>query len=168
MFDVIGDMPLHALVIHVVVIAIPLATLLAVLFALPRTRNWARWAMALVTVGALASAFVARASGPSLKAALKIELGNPVGDLIAVHAQLATQLVIIMVVFAVLAVVNAFVVTRRSADSTSGRRAVDIILPIALVAVAILAAIWVFRVGDIGARAVWNPTGQTDYTSQGG
>lgn len=168
MFDVIGDMPLHALVIHAVVIGIPLATLLALLFALPRTRNWARWPLALVAVGSLASAFVARASGPSLKAALKIETGNPVGDLIAVHAQLANQLVVIMAVFAVLAVANALVVTRRSADTPSGRRTIDVVLPILLVVVALLAAIWVFRVGDVGARAVWNPTGTVDYSNQGG
>lgn len=168
MFDAIGDMPLHALVVHAVVIGIPLATLIALLFALPRTRNWARWPLALVTVGSLAATFVARASGPSLKAALNIEPGNPVGDLITVHAQLATQLLVIMAVFGVLAVVNAVVVTRRIADTASGRRAVDVVLPLLLVVVAIVAAIWVFRVGDIGARAVWNPTGTMNYQTQGG
>lgn len=168
MFDVIGDMPLHPLVIHAVVIGIPLAVLLTFLFALPWTRRWARWPLALVAVGSLAGTFVARESGESLQAALKIETGNPVGDLIAVHSQLATQLLVIMGVFAVLAVVSAVVVTRRAADADSGRRAVDLVLPILLVVVAIVALIWVYRVGDIGSRAVWNPTGTVDYHSQGG
>ncbi len=168
MFDTVGDLPLHALVIHGVVVGIPLAALLALLFALPRSRNWARWPLALVTVGSLASTFVARASGPSLRASLKIETGNPVGDLIAVHAQLANQLLVIMVGFTVIAIVNAFVVTRPGASAAASRRAVDVVLPILLVVIAILAAIWVFRVGDVGARAVWNPTGQLDYSNVGG
>ena len=51
MFDEIGDMPLHPLVIHAPVIGIPLAFLLALLFAFPRTRDWARWPLALTVLG---------------------------------------------------------------------------------------------------------------------
>jgi len=69
MFDKIGDMPLHPLVIHVVVVGIPLAVLLAVLFAIPRTREWARWPLAIVVVGATAATFVARQSGLAFEAA---------------------------------------------------------------------------------------------------
>ena len=42
MFDSFNGLPLHALVLHTVVIAVPLATLLAILFGIPRTRSWAR------------------------------------------------------------------------------------------------------------------------------
>ena len=38
MFDKIGNLPLHPLVIHAAVVGIPLAVLLAFLFAFPRTR----------------------------------------------------------------------------------------------------------------------------------
>ncbi len=51
MFDEIGDMPLHPLVTHAPVIGIPLALLLALLFAFPRTRNWARWPLVLTVLG---------------------------------------------------------------------------------------------------------------------
>src|SRR5215216_5132428 len=81
-FDTVGGLPLHALVLHVVVIAVPLATLLALLFAYPRTRNWARWPLALVSVGTLGATFVTKESGEELKRALELQPGNPVGDLI--------------------------------------------------------------------------------------
>ena len=51
MFDAIGNMPLHPLVVHAVVVGIPLALLLAVLFALPRFRSQTRWPLAVVAVG---------------------------------------------------------------------------------------------------------------------
>ena len=35
---------------------------------------------------------------------------------------------------------------------------VRIVLPVLLVAVAVVALVWVVRIGDLGARAVWNPT----------
>ena len=52
MFDQIGNMPLHPLVLHAVVVGIPLSVLLAFLFVLPRTRAWARRAFGLTVVGA--------------------------------------------------------------------------------------------------------------------
>ena len=60
MFDSIGGLPIHALVLHVVVLAVPLATLLALLFAYPRTRNWARWPLAIVGVGTFGATFVTK------------------------------------------------------------------------------------------------------------
>ena len=59
MFDQIGDMPLHPLIIHAPVIGIPLALLLTLLFAFPRTRAWARWPLALTVLGATAAIWVA-------------------------------------------------------------------------------------------------------------
>src|SRR5688500_20215747 len=77
MFDKIGDLPLHPLVVHAAVIGIPLAALLALLFAFPKTREWARWPLAITVIGATAVTFVDRESGLDLEAALGIKLGNP-------------------------------------------------------------------------------------------
>ena len=79
MFDEIGDMPLHPLVTHAPVIGIPLAMLLALLFAFPRTRNWARWPLALTVLGSTAAVFVSRESGEALQRSLNIQPGNPRG-----------------------------------------------------------------------------------------
>ena len=160
MFDKIGDMPLHPLVIHAVVFGIPLAVLLALLFAFPKTREWARWPLAIVVVGATAVTFVARQSGLAFEAALGIKPGNPVGDLILQHSLLANQLFYIMIVFAAVGLINVFVVRKSTADSAGAKQPaiIRIVLPILLVAAALVALIWIVRVGDLGARAVWNPT----------
>ena len=161
MFDKIGNLPLHPLVVHAAVVGIPLATLLAFLFAFPKTRQWARWPLAIVVVGATAVTYVARQSGLALEAALGIKPGNPVGDLILKHSLLANQLFYIMIVFAVIGLLNVFLVRRSTADSADvGKQSaiVRIVLPVLLLAAALVALIWIVRVGDLGARAVWNPT----------
>jgi hypothetical protein len=160
MFDKIGDMPLHPLVIHAVVFGIPLAVLLALLFAFSKTREWARWPLAIVVVGATAVTFVARQSGLAFEAALGIKPGNPVGDLILQHSLLANQLFYIMIVFAAIGLINVFVVRKSTSYSAGAKQPaiIRIVLPILLVAAALVALIWIVRVGDLGARAVWNPT----------
>jgi hypothetical protein len=134
---------------------------LAFLFTLPKTREWARWPLAIVVVGATVVTFVARQSGLAFEAALGIKPGNPVGDLILKHSLLANQLFYIMIVFAVIGLLNVFVVRRKSADSgNAGKQSaiVRIVLPVILIAAALVALTWIVRVGDLGARAVWNPT----------
>ena len=165
MFDSIGGLPVHALVLHAVVIAVPLAALLALLFAYPRTRNWARWPLAVVAVGTLGATFVAKKSGEALERALGIKPGNPVGDLIAKHQHLANQLLILVAVFAVLAVASSFLVSR--VDVAPRRRpvAIEVGLPVLLVITGLVMMFQVYRVGDIGSRAVWNPEGSVDYSS---
>jgi hypothetical protein len=158
-FDNLGNLPLHPLVVHAAVIGIPLAALLAFLFAFPKTREWARWPLAITVVGVTAVTFVARQSGLAFEAALGIRPGNPVGDLILRHSLLANQLFYIMIGFSVIALLNVFIVSKRAADGAAKQSAIlRIGLPILLVAAAIAALAWVVRVGDLGARAVWNPT----------
>jgi len=170
-FDNLGNLPLHPLVVHAVVVGIPLAALLAFLFAFPRTRSWARWPLAITVVGATGATYVAKQSGLALEAALAIKPGNPVGDLILKHSLLASQLFWIMIVFSIIGLLNVFVVSRGSAGSTDGGGSagstdggarqpaiVRIVLPILLVAAAVVALVWIVRVGDLGAHAVWNPT----------
>ena len=161
MFENLGNLPLHPLVVHAVVVGIPLAALLAFLFAFPRTRSWARWPLAITVVGATGATYVAKQSGLALEAALAIKPGNPVGDLILQHSLLANQLFWIMIVFSVIGLLNVFLVSRRPAGSTHGAKQpaiLRIVLPILLVAAAAVALVWIVRVGDLGAHAVWNPT----------
>ena len=168
MFDTVGGLPMHALVLHVVVIAVPLATLLALLFAYPRTRNWARWPLAVVALGTLGAAFVTKLSGQELKRALGIKPGNPVGDLIAKHEQLANQLVILVAIFTVIAVASSLLVSRLDVAPRRTPAAIEVGLPVLLVIAGLVMAFWVYRVGDIGSRAVWNPEGNVNYSTSAG
>ncbi len=74
-----------------------------------------------------------------------------------------------MIVVTLLALANVFLV-RGPADDTRARTrrgALAIVLPVLLVVVGAVAGFWVYRVGDIGSRAVWNPTGTQDYSVSG-
>jgi len=161
-FDNLGNLPLHPLVVHAVVVGVPLAALLAFLFAFPKTREWARWSLAITLVGATGVTFVARQSGLAFEAALGIKPGNPVGDLILRHSLLANQLFYIMIGFTVIGLLNVFLVSKRTADGVDGAAKQSAVLriglPILLVVAAVVALAWIVRVGDLGARAVWNPT----------
>jgi hypothetical protein len=164
MFDEINGMPLHPLIIHAPVFGIPLAFLLAGLFAFPRTRAWARWPLLGTVLGATAATFAAKQSGEAFAARMGIKPGNPSGDLIMQHEALANQLFYIMLGYTVIALAAVFLVTARVAvpgDAASVKRSsrgpLGVVLLVLLLAVGAAALLWVVRVGDLGARAVWNP-----------
>ena len=164
MFDQLNGMPLHPLIIHAPVFGIPLALLLAALFAFPRTRAWARWPLGITVLGATAATFAARESGQAFSVRMGIQPGNPVGDLIVQHEALADQLFYIMLGYAVIAVATVFLVPPRveaTGDGASSRKPsrgpLGLVLLGLLLAIGAVALLWVVRVGDIGARAVWNP-----------
>jgi hypothetical protein len=166
-FNDVNGMPLHPLIVHAPVVGIPLAFLLTLLFAVPPTRKWARWPLAVTVLGSTAAVWAARASGEALRSSRNILPGNPVGDLIQRHAQLAGQLFFIMLGFSVITLLAVFLVGPRqpktagdagsAGESGTRRRPLNLILLLLLIATAAAAFVWTARVGDIGSRAVWNP-----------
>ena len=164
MFDQLNGLPLHPLIIHAPVIGIPLAFLLAVLFAFPRTRAWARWPLLVTVLGATAATFAARESGEALFARLDLPAESPVLALLRRHEALADQLFYIMLGYAVITVAAVLLVppavttTGEGASQTrSSRGPLGLVMLLLLLAAAAVALVWTARVGDIGARAVWNP-----------
>jgi len=161
-FDEFNGLPLHPLAVHLVVALVPLSALMGVLFAVPRTRTWARWPLAAVAVAAAGATFVARQSGQALEAVGgqgAVGLGGPVAELIEEHERLGTQLLFIVITYAVVAVA-AVALTRSSVTGTTAHA-----LAAVLVVVGITMGVWSYRVGDLGARAVWDPTDTVDYSS---
>jgi hypothetical protein len=165
MFDQLNGMPLHPLIIHAPVLGIPLAFLLAGLFAFPRTRAWARWPLAVTVVGATAATFAAKESGEALSTRMNLPAESPVLGLIRQHEALADQLFYIMLGYAVIAVATVLLIPPRVAvpgDPASVKRSsrgpLGVVLLGLLLVVGAVALVWVARVGDLGARAVWNPT----------
>lgn len=157
MFNQINGLPAHVLALHAAVVLVPLAALLGVLFAVPRTRSWARVPLLLVALGAMVAVYFARETGQRFQAVLQLQ--GPVRDLVRQHSQRADVLFVATIGYAVLASA-AFLVTRRTRSSA---------LVTAVCVLVVLGAAGVafqtYRVGDVGTRAVWNPTGQADYGS---
>lgn len=157
MFDLIAGLPLHALVVHAVVVLLPLTVLGAVAIALvPR---WSRRFGVLVVGGAVLSvitAFVAVQSGEQL--ATRVGTPQP-------HFDIARWLPWFALVLLLLAAALWLIDRRADRDDhrVGNRRAVPSrsggtkLLAALTVAVALAALVWTVRTGDSGARAVWGP-----------
>ena len=160
MLDEIDNLPTHALALHAAVVLVPLAAFLGVLFAVPRTRGWARLPLLLAALASVAAVYVAIKSGEHLQRALQLQ--GPTQDLVERHAELADVLLYGIIGYAGIAAA-AFAVTRRSTRNTP----VTTVVAVLVVLGALGVAYQTYRVGELGARAVWNPTGQVDYSSDG-
>ncbi|HEY7042644.1 MAG TPA: DUF2231 domain-containing protein, partial [Nocardioidaceae bacterium] len=73
MFDEVHGLPLHPLAVHAAVVSVPLAALLGILFAIPKTRAWSRWPLLLVSLGAVGAVYVAKQSGHELEHHLNLQ-----------------------------------------------------------------------------------------------
>jgi predicted membrane channel-forming protein YqfA (hemolysin III family) len=166
--DEFHNLPVHALAVHGAVVLVPLSVLLALLFVFPRTRHWAALPMAIVAVVALVNVYVAKVSGGHLRDALSALSGDPkawasspVGKAIKDHQDKANWLFILMIVFAVIAVL-VYVLYRQS-DRFTGP--LEYVACGVLVVAALVVAFQTYRVGEAGSKAVWNPDGNIDYSS---
>lgn len=146
MFDTITGLPVHALVVHAVVVGLPVMALLTVIAAVRPGWRARAWLIALGDALMVGAALVARQSGKNLQGRLS-ELGGTV--IAATHGREGTW----MWAFA-LALTLAAVLVWASARRTG-------LVPVAVV-LAILTGVatagWTVVVGDSGARAVWEQT----------
>lgn len=145
MFDTIGGLPVHALVVHAVVVLGPLAAVMLVAYTLKSSwRRGLRWpTLALAAISA-ASAAVATSSGESLE--------ERVGDPAYEHAEKGDLAAVSIYVLLGVAVVVILFLLRVNAEA-SKMAAVSVVL-------AVLAAgfSWfgVFNAGHSGANSVWH------------
>jgi hypothetical protein len=174
--DTVNGLPLHALSVHATVVLVPLAAVLGVMFAIPRLREWARWPLALVGPGAAVATWVSIQSGERLEHFLSANgVSEQTMALIERHAELAEQLEWMVIVYAVIALAAALLVDRGATGHTAGDEspartavgssALALVFSVLLVVGAVAVGVQTYRVGDAGAQAVWNPTGQTDYST---
>lgn len=161
MVNQFNGLPTHVLAVHAAVVLVPLAALLGILFAVPRTRAWSRLPLVLASGTAVVAVFVAKQTGQAFQKVLN--LPSPTSELVQVHAQRAQVLLLAMLGYTLLAAL-AFVVSRTPTSSSLLVTAVSVLMVLAAAGV----AYQTYRVGDVGARAVWNPTGQADYGSSSG
>ncbi|HET7475703.1 MAG TPA: DUF2231 domain-containing protein [Dermatophilaceae bacterium] len=139
MFDTVIGLPVHALVVHGVVVLLPLMCLATVAVAfLPRLRPLAWWVV-VANAGVAAMTLVARQSGEALFARLQ----QP--SVAINHVSLGRNLIWFALGLFVASVLVA--VARRGT-----RRTPAAVLSLAAAA---LALYWAIRTGHTGSQAVW-------------
>lgn len=156
MFDTIGGLPVHALVVHAVVVLGPLAALLLVAYALrPGWRGGLRWpTLALAAISAV-SAAVATSSGESLEH----RVGDPAYD----HAEKGDLAAVSIYVLLAVAALIILVLARPGAAARMG--ALSAVLAVAALA---FATFGVFNAGHSGASSVWKEEIANSSPSGGG
>ncbi len=164
-----SGLPAHPLFLHIPVILIPVAVIAALVLA-ARPAWFAHhgvW-VALVAVVALASTNLTMGAGKALRNDLHLNGGfGPTASLIARHAHAASILRILVIVFTAVLIVSVAVF--RTADrritglavfdapleAIRSRAPLSAGLRILVVVLALGCAYFVFRTGDLGAKAVW-------------
>ena len=151
MFDTVLGLPVHALVVHAVVVLVPLAALgVAAIALVPRWRERYGVLVLLITTAGLVMVPVATLSGSELRD--RLDAGGVVKDQIERHADLGA-LVIWPTLALWLLAVALVVLTRRGRTD----RVVTGVVVLAVLAAAASAGA-VVRVGHLGSIAVWSCT----------
>lgn len=152
MFDTIFGLPVHALVIHGVVVLVPLcAVAVVVMFFSAVWRERLRLPILLLLIGAAVSAFVAKQSGEALLNRLGLQ-----GAQIDRHVQLGNIAPFIVIAFCVL-YAAWFWLTR--AGSTAPAAVTQGRLTALLAVTAIMGVVslgWIVATGHAGSTTVWS------------
>jgi hypothetical protein len=157
-----SGLPAHPLFVHVPVILIPATVIAAILLVF--RREWlSRYgiALALVSIVAMSSTFLAMQAGAALRG--QLNLHGHAAELISEHSQAAHVLAIVYVAFTATLIVT-FAAQRISGGMLTGLTPLDELLSsrwivnglgIVLVLLSVGTGYMCFRTGDLGAKAVW-------------
>jgi hypothetical protein len=157
-----SGLPAHPLFVHVPVILIPV-TIVAAIVCMIKPDWLSRYGIALsvVSIIAMSSVFVTMQAGAALRGELNLQ--GRAAQLISQHSQAAHILAVVYVVFTAVLIVT-FAAQRISGgmptglsivDRPLGARSMFTMLRVLLVVLSIGAGVMCFRVGDLGAKAVW-------------
>jgi uncharacterized membrane protein len=148
-FDLINGIPVHPLVVHAAVVMVPLAALgLLVMVAWPRFSRRHGW----LVVGAAAVAAVANLVAKEAGEALEDRVGEPGFD----HAELGDTMPLFAVGLLVVTAILWLVDRAAPEDGPQPRRALRIAAAVLAVLTALANLVWIYRVGDSGAKSVWS------------
>ncbi len=151
----VNGLPLHPLIVHLAVVAVPLAALGALLLGLaPRWRHQLRWPVIVTAIIAAGATQLAAMSGDALKDARHVT-----GVAMQVHEAWAGRLQAGTWVLAALVVLAAWAlpIPGPSAAGPTPQLPVPIgnALVVLLPLLGLLELYLVYRTGDAGARLVW-------------
>ena len=149
MFDQIGGLPVHILVIHAAVVFVPLLALGAIVYAVvPRWRSKIGWAVISLAIITPIVTFVSKESGEKLydrqSASFKPKLDA--------HMGFGTNTFWFTLALAVVTLVVAIVTLRRPGALP---RIAEIALGVIMIVLAVISGYYVYRTGDSGAHVVW-------------
>ena len=157
-----SGLPAHPLFVHVPVILIPLSVIGALaIVARPKWIDTYGILLCLCAIVAMSSMFLAMQAGGALSAAL--HLTGRAAQLISQHSRDAHILAIVFVLFTAVLILT-YAAHRISggkptglgiADTLLGSQANYLVLRAGLVVLALASAFLVYKVGDLGAKAVW-------------
>lgn len=164
MFDLIGGLPVHILVLHAFVVVGPLAALATLAFvARPAWREALRWPVAVAAVVTGISGWVTKESGEKLAARLVPDLEavkghgstDPQVQAVLDHAQSGDLAAAVGLLFMVVVAVSVLWGLREEAAITPLRGVVRT-TALALVVISSIALLGtVYFAGDSGASAAW-------------
>lgn len=149
MFDLVNGVPVHALVVHAVVVLVPLAAVATIAIAVrPAWRARYGWLVVASAAASVALTPVAVSSGQELQK----RVGDP-----GQHADLGGQLLwfVIPLLVTALALVLLDRRTARTQEPAVSPTAMRIVVAVAVVT-ALATTVQVVRIGDSGARAAWS------------
>jgi Predicted membrane protein (DUF2231) len=156
-FDTIGGLPVHPLVVHAVVVLGPLAALLAVLYAVkPAWRVALKWPTLLLALGAAGSAALATASGESLEELVEGGGTEAARSMVEEHAEAGDLAAVSLYVLLGIVVVSLFfLIPARKVNISKAMSTLALVL---CVAGALGVAVATFNAGHTGATATWGDT----------
>jgi hypothetical protein len=156
-FDQIHGLPVHALVLHVAVVFVPLLALGAIVYAVaPRLRPRIGWAVAILAVVTPITCFVTKESGEKLyDRTIANGMKGKALDELNKHMGFGTDTFWWVLALGVVTLIMLVL--------TWGSRSLPMIASAAgsvvMVVLAVIAGYYVYRTGDSGATVVWNPQG---------
>jgi hypothetical protein len=155
-FDYIFGLPMHALVIHAVVVLVPLTALVAIAFAVrPPWRRVLRWPLAVGGLVSGVTAYVAAESGEALQRRVtRVRASTTNLELLNEHVEWGDRAKVVCLVFMVLCLVAAWFLRTPDAHEPN-RRGLEVPIAILLVAAALAALVSVVLAGHAGAQVTW-------------
>lgn len=159
--DTVFGLPTHPLVVHLAVVLLPVAALVAIAWAVvPRWRSRLRRPAIGLAVAAAVVTWLTAEAGEKLESRL------PHSRMIASHAEMGDQMKVIAFGFMVVAVAG-ILAERAVRTRVTGAGAARLLtggVAAAVVVMSVLAVVWIVRTGDSGARSVWKGTASSSST----
>ncbi|WP_330473156.1 DUF2231 domain-containing protein [Terrabacter sp. C0L_2] len=157
MFDYIFGLPMHALVIHAVVVLVPLSALSAIAYVVrPGWRRVLRWPTAAGAVVSGVSAFVAAESGEALQRRVtRVRAGSFDVEMLNNHVEWGDRAKLLCLLFMALTLVALWFARPPDEESPRGH-AFDVLVGTLVVLSAVAAVVTVVLAGHAGSAVVWN------------